>query len=155
MITCGHTSIPVRLNLLHALWKLRDFRGSEFIWIDALCIDQENLEECSAQVALMRTIYAVSQKTFICLNDRVELSPEASDIMWKLRLEARPNKGQRSASGSNSFAYDDDDWNVDTNAWFNLGSFYDKYVVQKDLDHSGNCHRQRSLGLCWWCRVLI
>lgn len=40
----------VRRNLWWALWHLRDEKESVAIWIDALCIDQENTSERNHQV---------------------------------------------------------------------------------------------------------
>lgn len=47
----------VRLNLWHLLWHLRQRGESRFLWIDALCIDQKNLEERNFHVRLMGNIY--------------------------------------------------------------------------------------------------
>jgi hypothetical protein len=47
----------VRLNLWHLLWHLRQRGESRFLWIDALCIDQKNLEERNFHVQLMGNIY--------------------------------------------------------------------------------------------------
>ncbi|GIZ47109.1 hypothetical protein CKM354_001020900 [Cercospora kikuchii] len=43
----------VRQNCHYALWQARYHYPDAYIWIDALCIDQENLEEKSRQVAMM------------------------------------------------------------------------------------------------------
>ena len=52
-------AIPVAWNLTRALEYLRDFAGSEplRIWIDAICIDQNDVHERAEQVAMMRAIY--------------------------------------------------------------------------------------------------
>lgn len=47
----------VRQNLWHLLWHLRQRGESRFLWIDALCIDQKNLEERNFHVQLMGNIY--------------------------------------------------------------------------------------------------
>lgn len=51
---------------------LRQFRlqsGSRILWIDAVCINQEDLNERSQQVALMGQIYRASQGTLVWLGD--------------------------------------------------------------------------------------
>ncbi|KAI4695216.1 uncharacterized protein J4E84_001841 [Alternaria hordeiaustralica] len=64
-------AIPVAWNLTRALEYLRDFAGSEplRIWIDAICIDQNNFEERAEQVAMMRTIYHNASCVRIWINE--------------------------------------------------------------------------------------
>lgn len=44
--------VDVRENLWWALWHIRFEQGVRVMWIDALCIDQENLKERNHQVCL-------------------------------------------------------------------------------------------------------
>jgi len=64
-------AIPVAWNLTRALEYLRDFAGSEplRIWIDAICIDQNNLEERAEQVAMMRSVYHNASCVRIWINE--------------------------------------------------------------------------------------
>lgn len=50
---------PVRLNLWSCLHYLAQDKtaGWTHLWVDAICIDQKNNEECTAQVRRMDTIY--------------------------------------------------------------------------------------------------
>lgn len=57
----------VRVNLWNLLYHLRQRGESRFLWVDALCIDQENLEERNFHVQRMSKIYENSQKTFVWL----------------------------------------------------------------------------------------
>ena len=53
---------PVRLNLHSALLQLRnDYEATTGFWIDAICVDQSNVDERTAQVALMAQIYSGTQ----------------------------------------------------------------------------------------------
>ncbi|VUC25826.1 unnamed protein product [Clonostachys rosea] len=54
-------------NLYHALSSLRVFDRSRFLWVDSLCINQDDVRECSQQVALMAKIYANAERTVIFL----------------------------------------------------------------------------------------
>lgn len=51
-------SISVRQNLLEALYSLRLPNQPRCLWIDAICIDQNNLAERSEQVNVMARMYA-------------------------------------------------------------------------------------------------
>ncbi|KAK4244844.1 heterokaryon incompatibility protein-domain-containing protein [Corynascus novoguineensis] len=49
--------LPIKPNLAAALHSLRLTTSGRRLWIDALCIDQSNLEERSRQVSYMRLVY--------------------------------------------------------------------------------------------------
>ncbi|KAH6870346.1 heterokaryon incompatibility protein-domain-containing protein [Alternaria rosae] len=63
--------IPIAWNLARALEYMRDSRGSRplSIWIDAICIDQNNLDERAEQVAIMRAIYRNATCVRIWINE--------------------------------------------------------------------------------------
>ncbi|KAH8745391.1 heterokaryon incompatibility protein-domain-containing protein, partial [Hyaloscypha finlandica] len=55
----------VRKNLWQFLQKMRQQGSLELFWIDAICIDQENVQERNHQVSLMKDIYSkASQVAF-------------------------------------------------------------------------------------------
>ncbi|OQU98993.1 hypothetical protein CLAIMM_04700 [Cladophialophora immunda] len=57
----------VRVNLWNLLYHLRQRGESRFLWVDALCIDQENLEERNFHVQRMSEIYEKAILTFVWL----------------------------------------------------------------------------------------
>ncbi|KIY00785.1 uncharacterized protein Z520_03450 [Fonsecaea multimorphosa CBS 102226] len=57
----------VRVNLWNLLYHLRQRGESRFLWVDALCIDQENLEERNFHVQRMSEIYEKAVLTFVWL----------------------------------------------------------------------------------------
>jgi Heterokaryon incompatibility protein (HET) len=66
----------VRANLYSALLRFRSPDSSVYLWIDALCLNQDDIQERSCQVKGMRRIYENSVLTLIWLGDHLE-----SDIM--------------------------------------------------------------------------
>lgn len=48
--------VPVRRNLYDALFHIRS-RGHERLWVDAICINQADVEERNQQVYLMKSIF--------------------------------------------------------------------------------------------------
>jgi hypothetical protein len=73
---------PVRQNLLLALRALRGFT-ERILWIDALCINQEDIEERGSQVQIMGSIYTGAQCVLSWLGtpDETELENKAVDII--------------------------------------------------------------------------
>jgi hypothetical protein len=70
-------SFYVRPNLLSALRNFRSLKKSVDLWIDALCIDQENDEEKEIQVAKMDEIYSSATNVLIWLGEPRTFSRDA------------------------------------------------------------------------------
>ena len=66
LLLSGH-GLPIGSNLDCALRHLRPAHGHEprVLWIDALCINQVDLQERGAQVQLMRSIYSLAHNVLI------------------------------------------------------------------------------------------
>lgn len=60
---------PVTQNLYEGLCRLRAFENGLRIWIDAICINQRDLEERSAQVSAMASRFADAAKVFVWLGE--------------------------------------------------------------------------------------
>lgn len=56
-IVVNGTKMRVRFNCWYALWQIRHHGFTEYLWIDSLCINQDNDEEKNSQVAIMGSIY--------------------------------------------------------------------------------------------------
>jgi hypothetical protein len=59
----------ITTNLFLALRRLRKASEARYIWIDALCINQDNGEEKNHQVALMGSIYKSCTRALLWLGD--------------------------------------------------------------------------------------
>ncbi|KAM0080391.1 hypothetical protein ACKRZS_007486 [Fusarium odoratissimum] len=66
-IKCNNEAFQVTENLLSALQHLRNEHSERTLWIDAICINQKDLEERQSQVKLMKDIYTKSQRVVIWL----------------------------------------------------------------------------------------
>ncbi|KAK0670194.1 putative heterokaryon incompatibility protein [Cercophora samala] len=78
----NHNIITVTRNLDVALRHLRDREEPEEwipIWIDAICIDQQNVAERSQQVAFMGEIYRNAEKTYVWVGPFADESDEAME----------------------------------------------------------------------------
>ena len=60
-------TVNIRQNLWLALVNLRDPQQERVLWIDAICINQMDLEERNHQVKLMAYIFARAQEVLVWL----------------------------------------------------------------------------------------
>jgi hypothetical protein len=79
-IFCNEKQFHVTKNLDSALRHLRDESKERIFWIDAICIDQNNVTERGYQVNLMREIYRTAGGVLIWLGD----ADADSDLVFPL-----------------------------------------------------------------------
>ena len=72
-ICVNDTPFEVRQNLYDFLKQVQDARETSMLWIDALCIDQNNVAERNSQVKLMSKIYSMAAQTIVWLGQPHEL----------------------------------------------------------------------------------
>jgi hypothetical protein len=80
--------IPVAVSLYGALEALREKAGSVLLWVDALCIDQQNRDERSQQVQLMTSIYSTAKSVAIWLGPEEDDSALAIDLLQDVADQA-------------------------------------------------------------------
>ncbi|KAI1126141.1 heterokaryon incompatibility protein-domain-containing protein [Nemania abortiva] len=68
-IVCNSQLIYVSANLHAALRRLRMPNAVVSIWVDAICINQQDYVERTYQVSMMRDIYQNSSEVLICLGE--------------------------------------------------------------------------------------
>jgi hypothetical protein len=96
-ITAGSSTkasqINVTPNCAAALQRLYENDPEVPIWIDAICIDQSNLEERAQQVSIMRDVYKLASQTIIFLGTQ----DKDSDIAMNYFSQFRDSKAVRLA----------------------------------------------------------
>lgn len=93
----GPSSLPVTVNCYSALLMLRQPNESRLVWVDAICIDQSNVVERNAQVALMAYIYNRAVHVIVDLGGSYEDSDLAFDIIPRLERTVGDGPGSNSA----------------------------------------------------------
>ncbi|KAE9367886.1 HET-domain-containing protein [Stipitochalara longipes BDJ] len=81
-IRCDSSILLVTTNLLAALRRLRFLTLRRYLWVDAICINQEDIEEKTKQVAMMGQIYKFGHKALIWLG---EAGPGTTKAIAKLQ----------------------------------------------------------------------
>ncbi|KAE9364237.1 HET-domain-containing protein, partial [Stipitochalara longipes BDJ] len=74
-------TFPIRKNLEDALRGIRNEISTTTIWIDAVCIDQQNVKERSRQVSRMYQIYENADCVLVWLGETDEDSDLALDFL--------------------------------------------------------------------------
>lgn len=80
-ISCGGYAIPVSSNCWSALWHLRERLGQVTIWIDAICISQDDIKEKEDQIPLMGDIYSLAMTVYIWMGESTPESDEAIEYL--------------------------------------------------------------------------
>ncbi|KAI8165321.1 hypothetical protein K4K50_010510 [Colletotrichum sp. SAR 10_71] len=73
----------VTQNLHDALQQLRRDGVSSWLWIDAICIQQSDLEEKTHKVGMMRDIFSNAATVYIWLGLGIEETDQAMDLIYK------------------------------------------------------------------------
>ncbi|KAH7377531.1 heterokaryon incompatibility protein-domain-containing protein [Cadophora sp. MPI-SDFR-AT-0126] len=90
-ISMNYKSINIRQNLHHALNAIRFPSSIRTVWIDAICINQHDLLERNAQVAIMGSIFQRAEKVLVWLGR----SQDDSDFLLDNIAPEPENEHQR------------------------------------------------------------
>lgn len=82
-IVCNDKEVTVTSSLHDALFHLRREAEELLIWIDQLCINQDDIDERSQQVSLMGDIYSLAERVIVWLGPADDETP----LVWKLLSE--------------------------------------------------------------------
>ncbi|KAK8015199.1 hypothetical protein PG990_008495 [Apiospora arundinis] len=113
-ILCDGIRVNVTTNCHSALLHLRKVLGKLTIWLDAVCINQNDDYEKTRQIPLMGDIYSKATTVYIWLGDGTPATNRAMDYMAKPVL-ARYYKAQADGTVKSSWL---------TAAWFLYSSTY-------------------------------
>jgi hypothetical protein len=80
----GSQALKVTQNLYEALHHLRLENQPRVLWIDAICINQQDIPERSTQVKRMADIYTLSKRVVVWLGPEVDDSSLALDLLESL-----------------------------------------------------------------------
>ncbi|KAK5689813.1 hypothetical protein LTR97_012572 [Elasticomyces elasticus] len=80
-------------NLLSALVNLRRPDSERMLWVDAICINQNNIPERNDQVRKMGSIYSHAQRVLVWLGLATEASREAFDFLLRSNQNSPRNRG--------------------------------------------------------------
>lgn len=68
-ILCNGLPLPVTSHLMNGLKRLRSQQDQTYLWVDAVCINQEDKAEVATQVALMVSVYVKATSVEVWLGE--------------------------------------------------------------------------------------
>lgn len=83
-ILCEGRPFAVRENLYRALRRLRRATEPLVLWIDAICINQGDLDEKKSQIPMMSDIYYQAERVVIWLGESADGSDKAMALLNRL-----------------------------------------------------------------------
>ena len=83
LIFCDGKKMMIQANLYEAMVRLRRLRPTNY-WIDAICINQQDLRERSQQVQMMGRIYGCAEEVVIWLGNMTSLAAHPFQTLFSL-----------------------------------------------------------------------
>ena len=74
----NEAEIPITLNLEAALKQFRDSKQEIALWVDSICINQEDMVEKAKQIQIMGDIYSKAEKVLIWFGSENEFEDTSS-----------------------------------------------------------------------------
>lgn len=74
--------LPITRNCANALRRLRYSGRSRKLWVDAICINQSDVDERSHQVGIMQSIYATAERVLIYLGENSKDENTKTSVPW-------------------------------------------------------------------------
>lgn len=147
-INCDGYSLNVTPNLLSALQSIQNLKTLEeyhYLWVDAICIDQLDLQERNAQVSIMKEIYGNAQLVYIWLGEHAGNLDRAMELIMKLNKAAELrlnepdlNKTEVANKAELPSVESNDAWNDLYRLFFDRPWFERIWTVQ-ELFHARRC----------------
>ena len=94
-VLCDGGAVSITQNLDDALRSLRLPTQARRLWVDAICIDQQNIDERSRQVQYMRLVYSRATRVIVWLGLKAPGLEKAMDLAEKIheiRSSVRPDE---------------------------------------------------------------
>jgi hypothetical protein len=91
-ITVNDTVFLATMNLKVALQYTREVHRDIVLWVDAICVNQNDIDERNNQGSLMRTLYSGAEKVIIWLGEADKTTDELVHVIQETDFPASPAK---------------------------------------------------------------
>jgi hypothetical protein len=82
MASCNHKAISITLSLYSALWQLHEEGCQDYIWADAICINQNDIAQKTEQICIIGQIYKRANLVFIWLGESAKDDLIGVVLIW-------------------------------------------------------------------------
>ena len=123
-IDCNGQRLGVTRNLRKALQNLRHTTETRVFWIDAICIDQKNIEERNSQVRLMREVYQKASEVVVWLGADKKDSAVGASMLPNIHAAALQGKLFQGPGSLEMRLEQAGLPGFDAPAWISLAEFY-------------------------------
>jgi hypothetical protein len=106
-IYCGNKRLRVTQNLLDFLEQARADGQRQRFWVDAICINQKNLDERSTQVGMMGEIYSKANNVIIWLGKADSDTEDAVSLITTFAMSVKWETQQLAWSDWGNFSFND------------------------------------------------
>jgi hypothetical protein len=133
-ITIDELELPVGGELFRAMQRLRDDKKSLRIWIDAICINQSDLQERTEHVKVMGSIYQNASKVRIWLGDEINLETHVCRALRglnKIFIELAPKLESQEVSSIDKIILCQSHPNWYQIEWYALAHLFNRAWVTK------------------------
>lgn len=83
--TCNGHPKPITRSLEAALRRFRDTKKSIVLWVDQICINQDDNDEKVGQIKLMAHIYTRALNTVIWVGESSDTTPKGMSLITEIR----------------------------------------------------------------------
>lgn len=83
-INCDDMACMIPINLYDALCQISSFESTNYLWADAICINQMDPTEKASQILLMGEIYSQAKRVLVWLGKDTTDVPDMADFRTKL-----------------------------------------------------------------------
>jgi hypothetical protein len=134
MICNGH-QIDITYNLWAALSQIWRIWPEKKLWVDAICINQNDIPERNQQVTMMGAIYSIAQCVVVWLGESTEKSNQLFELLESIKNE--PDSAENTVSNKNEVLF----YEILSRSWFErVWTLQEIQLARKALVCCGSRH---------------
>ena len=124
-IICNGQVLLITENLLHYLYHVTD--ESHYLWIDAICINQNDIAERNSQILMMTEIYATAKMVHVWLGEKDEHTQPAMRLLGVLgSMPLQDLSRMDPLNPSNAEHWEISGLSIDESDWSALSQFFQR-----------------------------
>ncbi|OCK73952.1 HET-domain-containing protein [Lepidopterella palustris CBS 459.81] len=124
IIQCSGESLVISHNLHGALIRLRHHDQHRILWVDAICINQEDLDERAKQVQLMGAIYAQAKNVIVWLGPELPEDSKAFEFIEAINPILGETQGRTPSQTEEAIKKISEDKSLPSDGWSHIEALF-------------------------------